>query len=210
MKEVGYSAAKYAGGNIMIDIDRNRYAKVGRGDVLALLEKAQVTPDTLIAHRNGTYTARYLRSRQFTPHDEAKIEAADRRVAIFKRPNERLDRGRYVTLTFALAETVKLGLPEVKAEAKPAPNGSNGHHTGHDSSSQNGAALPQIDTMMVLTMLQRVAMDMSQLINFADDLAKKTRTETPDSDQLVAALDELSDQITLFNMALKHLENAQK
>jgi hypothetical protein len=210
MGEVGTIVGNRAGENIMIDIDTNRYAKVGRGDVLALLEKAQATPDTLIAHRNGTYTARYLRSRKFTSNDEAKIEAADRRVAIFKRPNERLDRGRYVTLTFALAETVKLGLPEVKADVKPATNGSNGHHAGQVASSENGAALPQIDTMMVLTMLQRVAVDMSQLINFAGDLAKKTKTETPDSDQLVAALDELSDQITLFNMALKHLENAQK
>ncbi|GEM_PF-2866114 len=208
----------------MIEIDITRYAKVGRADVLALLESAQMTPDGLIAHRDRSFTAQYLRDRSthFESEYESKMEAADRRFAIFKRPNKGLDRGRYLTLKFAMAETTKLGLPEVtkpKPKSKSAPaHKANGHSAKTVTPVQaaptlaqpNGSsAAKQIDTPMVVKMLQRVSSDMYQLVHYATELATKTKTDQPESDHLLTALDELGEQTALLNIALKHLDQIQ-
>ncbi|MBC7870533.1 MAG: hypothetical protein H7Y09_06810 [Chitinophagaceae bacterium] len=202
----------------MIEIDITRYAKVGRADVLALLESAQMTPDGLIAHRDRSFTARYLRDRSahFESEYESKMEAADRRFAIFKRPNKRLDRGRYLTLTFAMAETTKLGLPEVtKSKPKSAPALKANGHSPKTSIPVQTTPVPvpsvvtQIDTAMVVKMLQRVSNDMFQLVHHATELATKTKTDQPESEHLLTSLSELGEQTVLLNIALKHLEQVQ-
>ncbi len=81
--------------------------RVPRKTALAILQDARLYPDRFTAHRNGTFTARYLRDKEtiFKSHDEYEnmLESADQRVAILKRPSPQLDRGRYVTLQFTFA-----------------------------------------------------------------------------------------------------------
>lgn len=80
---------------------------VPRRQALDVLQRAHLMPDRFTAHRNGTFTARYLRDEALlkTPadHFESQLDSADRRVAILKRPSPKLDRGRWVTLQFTFA-----------------------------------------------------------------------------------------------------------
>lgn len=81
--------------------------RVPRKQALEILQRARLSPDRFTAHRNGTFTARYLRDREavFPSHDdfEWQLEKADQRMAILKRPSPKLDRGRYMTLQFSFA-----------------------------------------------------------------------------------------------------------
>lgn len=90
----------------MIELDMN-VTKVKRNQALALLSRADLIPDKFTAHRNRTFTARYLRDRAaaFESSDEfeSRLEKVDSRIAILKRPSPKLDRGRYITLQFTFA-----------------------------------------------------------------------------------------------------------
>ena len=80
--------------------------RITRKQALEFLQRARLSPDRFTAHRNGTFTARYLREREdsFQPDEfEIQLEKADQRVAILKHPSPKLDRGRYVTLQFSFA-----------------------------------------------------------------------------------------------------------
>jgi hypothetical protein len=81
--------------------------RVPRKKALEILQHARLYPDRFTAHRNGIFTARYLRDREpiFQSLDEyeSQLESADQRVAILKRPSPKLDRGRYMTLQFTFA-----------------------------------------------------------------------------------------------------------
>jgi hypothetical protein len=80
--------------------------RVSRSQALATLRQANLLPDRFTAHRNGVFTAKYLRGRELvflSDEYETKLESADRRVAILKRPSPKIDRGRYITLQFAFA-----------------------------------------------------------------------------------------------------------
>lgn len=82
------------------------FTRIPRRQALEFLQNARLMPDRFTAHRNGTYTARYLRARDLAfQNDECDmlLEKADNRVAILKRPSPQLDRGRYVTLQFSFA-----------------------------------------------------------------------------------------------------------
>lgn len=185
----------------MIEIDTHRYAKTDRAAALAILEKAQLLPDKLIAHRNRTFTARYHRD-QAAVISDARIESVDHRVAIFKRPSAGLDRGRYVTLTFALAQTDHLAQPAV----------SNGSTNGvaDTPKAANGSAAHTPDTSMILKMLQRMTDDMLELIHYADELTAKathglSTGRRPEILHLKTTLDELESQAALMKTALRHL-----
>jgi hypothetical protein len=88
-----------------IEIPSN-LTKVKRDEALKILSQAKLPPDRFTAHRNGTFTARYLREWEkafASDHYEQQLEKADARVAIYKRPSPKMDRGRYITLQFAFA-----------------------------------------------------------------------------------------------------------
>ena len=172
----------------MIDIDTKRYMKVARGDALAILEQAKMIPDDFTAHRNGSFTARYLRDRTATLRTlgmEERIENIDPRVAIFKRPSDKLDRGRYVTFKFAVASVRAPGLPEKMVDKTPPPE-------------------PQVTMLRkkdkaVLEMLTRVAENMQQLVDYAQELV----VDTTKSDHMSVVLDEVEAQVELLRDGLK-------
>ncbi|MCB9452794.1 MAG: hypothetical protein H6672_15250 [Anaerolineaceae bacterium] len=91
---------------MMIELDMN-ITKVKRNQALEILRRAKLMPDKFTAHRNHTFTARYLRDRAeaFESADEfeARLEKSDCRIAILKRPSPRLDRGKYISLKFTFA-----------------------------------------------------------------------------------------------------------
>lgn len=105
----------------MIELDMN-ITKVKRNQALAILRRANLTPDRFTAHRNRTFTARYLRDRasvfQSVDEFESLLEKADCRIAILKRPSPKLDRGRFITLQFTFAifnPAIPTGLQLAKA-----------------------------------------------------------------------------------------------
>lgn len=80
--------------------------RVSRKQALAILHSARLMPDRFTAHRNGLFTARYLRGRELvflSDEYESQLDSADKRVSIIKRPSPKLDRGRYITLQFTFA-----------------------------------------------------------------------------------------------------------
>jgi len=81
--------------------------RVPRKKALEILQHARLYPDRFTAHRNGTFTARYLRDREpkilSLEEYDVLLEDVDQRVAILKRPSPKLDRGRYITLQFTFA-----------------------------------------------------------------------------------------------------------
>ena len=82
------------------------FTRVPRKQALNILQQARLYPDRFTAHRNGTFTARYLRGRElmFLSADyETQLDTTDSRVAILKRPSPKLDRGRYMTFQFTFA-----------------------------------------------------------------------------------------------------------
>lgn len=82
------------------------FTRIPRKQALEFLQTARLMPDRFTAHRNGTFTARYLRARELvfqSDECDVQLEKADNRVAILKRPSPQLDRGRYVTLQFSFA-----------------------------------------------------------------------------------------------------------
>ena len=82
------------------------FIRIARKDALTFLQNASLMPDRFTAHRNGTFTARYLRDRELefqSDECDTLLEKADNRVAILKRPSPKLDKGRYVTLQFSFA-----------------------------------------------------------------------------------------------------------
>ena len=172
----------------MIDIDTTLYQKVPRGKALAILEQAKMTPDDFTAHRDGTYTARYLRDRNDTLRTlgiEDRMERADRRVAILKRPSDALDRGRYVTLRFAVVKTETLGIRPKKETAKPV---------------EADVTVLRKQDKAVLDLLKRVATNMQQLTDYAQELAKEC-----DNSHMSVILEELEDQVELFRDGLNHI-----
>lgn len=175
----------------MIDFDSTRYVKVPRGDALAILSQAKMEPDDFTAHRDGSYTARYLRDRSTTLQTlgiEERIEKVDPRVAIFKRPSEALDRGRYVTLRFAVAKANKIGLTEtIIQKINPKPEAEVTQFRKKDKA--------------VLDMLKRVTENMQQLVDYAQELAK----DYPDHDHMDVVLGEVEAQIELLRDGLEHV-----
>lgn len=93
-----------------IDIDLKRYTKITRGRALALLAKAELTPDKFIAHKDKTYTAKFKRGRNLNGAADRVEQVGGHVIAILKRPNPRFDRGPYVTLRFAVASLEQLGI----------------------------------------------------------------------------------------------------
>lgn len=91
---------------MMHDIQIQHYARVSRTVALQVLQKANLEPLKLTAHRDGTFTARYRRKSILSPESyEHRIEfASEHPVAIFKRPNKLVDRGPYATLQFAFGK----------------------------------------------------------------------------------------------------------
>ncbi len=179
---------------MILDIDMTRYVKVARGDALAILEQAKMIPDDFTAHRNGSFTARYLRDRTATLKTlgmEERIENIDPRVAIFKRPSDKLDRGRYVTFKFAVASTRALGLPETPIDKTPPTEPETTHLRKKDKA--------------VLDMLTRVAENMQQLVDYAQELV----VDTPKSDHMTVVLDEIEAQVELLRDGLTTVAQAK-
>jgi len=171
---------------MMIEIDTTRYAKVGRGTALAVLEEAQVKPDKFIAHRNRTFTAQYLRDRN--PNiDIGQVEAIDKRVAVLKNPSEMLDKGRYITFQFAMASPEKLGIKVEKPKKKVKET------------------QVQINEN-VYKLVHGVARNMEQLANFAHNLA----TTEDKHNHLVLTIEELQSQSKLLQESLKHIVREKK
>lgn len=172
---------------MMIEIDRTRYSRVKRDAVLRILEQAEIKPDKFTAHRDKTFTARYTKDRLDTFSSlryESQMEAVDNRIAILKRPNQKMDRGRYVTLKFAVADADQLGI------AGPRANGGGKHH----QEAANAA---------ILSRLQGVSRDMRQLAQYAHELAAHTYSHK----HLTITLEELQKQISLLSDGLHQLAN---
>lgn len=202
----------------MIDIDSSRYAKIGRTRVLQILEHADLKPDRLTAHRNRMFTARYLRDRQpaFTNkrYEERMEIAADNTVAIFKRPNTRLDRGRYITLKFAVTAVGSLGLNPIKlkedgtaaSEASPTPAVSRTRTRTAKTKpvivNGSASAAPKGDPMQRLNGLAR---DMKQLVHYAHDLVEKDDKR----DHILVVLDELKKHVDTLNTTLHELNGGK-
>jgi hypothetical protein len=82
------------------------YLHLTRKQALDILSRARLSPDRFTAHRDHTFTAHYLRGRELifmSDEFEGRLDSADKRVAILKRPCPKMDRGRYITLQFAFA-----------------------------------------------------------------------------------------------------------
>lgn len=80
--------------------------RIPRKQALDILQRARLMPDRFTAHRNGTFTARYLRGRELvflSEEYETQLDSTDKRVSILKRPSPKLDRGRYMTMLFTFA-----------------------------------------------------------------------------------------------------------
>jgi len=171
---------------MLIEIDHALYTKIKRDDALNILKQAQIAPDKFTAHRDGTFTARYERDRQ---HDfqnlsyEARLESADHRVAIFKRPSDALDVGKYVTLRFAVVAIDAVGINASTL------NGKNGH-----SATPAGSAA-------IVNRLNGISRDMQQLASYARSLTDQYHTHK----HLTVTLEELQRQITLLNAELAQL-----
>lgn len=177
---------------MLIDVDESRYTKITRRHVMTLLEQAQLAPDKLTMHRDRTITASYLRERETTfeaGRYEARMEALDNRIAIFKRPSA-LDRGRYLTLTFAVASKEQLGLPDL-----------------HDAAAQNGKSNPPEGSIAVMGRLHGVSRDMQQLTRYAKSLAAKNKRT---HENLFLTLEEMQRQIDILQEGLQQLEATQK
>ena len=172
---------------MMIDIDKTRYIKVKRDEVLALLERAGIAPVKLVVHRDLTYTARYPRGadNQFDAA-ETKLEMLDNRVAIFKRPSKKLDRGSYLTLKFAIADVKGLGIS-----------------IGLNSNGNSKASAPKAEegTIMILTRLVGISKNMHQLTTYAHELSSQYHTHR----HLVTLMDEMQKQIEMLDDSLTQL-----
>lgn len=170
----------------MIEIDSSRYAKVGRGIVLAILEQAKVAPDKFIAHRNRTYTAHYLRDRK--PNlDISAIESIDKRIAILKKPSDKLDTGRYVTFQFAMASPEKLG---IRIETKHISKRQVKIKKNTKNINEN-----------VLGLVTSVARNMKQLADFAHELLNNEDKHN----HLILTIEEIQSQAKLLQDSLRHI-----
>lgn len=202
----------------MIEIDTARYAKVTRNRALQILEGADLKPDKFTAHRDRTFTAKYLRSRQSlfnTQRYEERMEVVgDKSVAIFKRPSTRMDRGPYITLKFAVAALDRLGLemeshspkatvpaPEKKETPRPAVvelsprKQTNGHPTGD---------------IALIHRLIGVSRDMKQLTHYAHDLAeKKAASSESDHHHMLVTLEEMKKHVEELAQGLQKLVSQQ-
>lgn len=199
---------------MLIELDTTRYAKIRRKDVLAILERADLKPDALVMHRNRLFSARYLRSRNldFKPGQvEARLEATDHRVAIFKRPSRR-DRGRYVTLQFAVADARKLDLTNLQTlrkteAAKQTAKSIRSSITSELAAIKIGDELPALtgeSREALLSMLGGVSRSMRQLAQYAHELAMKNQKR----DHLLATLDELQKQVGVMTDGINRLIEA--
>lgn len=152
---------------MLIDIAHDRYSKITRQKALTVLESADIKPDKFTAHRDRTFTARYLRSRidlfKSNKYEEQMEIAADNAVAIFKRPSKGIDKGKYVSLRFGFAAMERLGLHGIHLKADgtaddEAVNATNG----------NGKSAPDADTgdVALLFTLVGAARDMRQLVTY--------------------------------------------
>jgi hypothetical protein len=177
---------------MLVEIDSSRYAKIARSRALAILERADLKPDRFTAHRDRSFTAKYLRDKQplFTSHRyEERIEiAADNSVAIFKRPNKRTDRGRYITLKFAVAALDDLGLPKVKLTADGTALNNGAAKT--KTSPKRKKAVKEVVTVekvvpvsadTSLKPLASLAGDLKHLLHYARELVEKLEAATLDS-----------------------------
>jgi hypothetical protein len=172
----------------MIPINEALYDKLPRGAALAILLRAGFAPDQFVAHRDGTYSAFYLRERQdqvVTPDFEARLEIIDRRVAILKRPSPAIDRGQYLTVRFAIASAVTLGITiEAPLARKPADEFARQAENPFHAS----ALRPIKDALR----------DLTQLIDFANDLAGRD----PNSPHLLVTLEEMRKHVSSLSSEL--------
>jgi arsenate reductase-like glutaredoxin family protein len=168
----------------MIEIDATRYSKMTRKRALALLERAELTPDKFIAHKDKTFTAKFRRKRKETfkdfHYEERMEKMGEHRLAILKRPNVRIDRGPYITMRFAFASLEQLGLDNIQLMTKGILT--NGKTT------QPGVSPDVIDPFTIIE-IARLAQDLKNLAREASSLAKE---ENIRRDHLHIILDELN------------------
>ena len=168
----------------MIKIKRSLYLQIHRDDVLSLLDRAGIPPEKLTAHRDHSFTAYYCRS--WLPRFdqlpyENRLEQLDPRIAIFKRPSEQLDSGRYLRLQFAIANMEQIGIKVTVRRSQP-----------HDK---------EIDAQVILSRLRAISRDMDQLAAYAWDLADGYHSHR----HLTPTLEELNKQIHYLNRNLDQL-----
>jgi len=160
----------------------NHYVKTPRKVALRLLERADLKPRKLTAHRDYTFTAMYHRQDLDSVLDaEERLESIDYRIVILKRPAETLDQGEYVTQRFALVNPQALDLPAPLV-------------------SINGAAPDPYQR--TLHELRQISLDMEQLTNYAHELAYNNNFTHK---HLTVALEELKNQIIMLNDGLEQL-----
>lgn len=170
----------------MHDIQIQHYTRVSRTAALQVLQKANLEPLKLTAHRDGTFTARYRRKSALAPESyEHRIEfASEHPVAIFKRPNKLVDRGPYATLQFAFGKSAYASAARSTPLPTPLPNGT------ADAPVASVIVLPP-QTMALLT---SEAHSIQQLSAEAERMFK-----TEELDHLPVVLEELTRHAALLN-----------
>lgn len=161
----------------MFQVDVMRYRRLKRNDVLGLFTAIEMEPDQFIAHRNHTFTAKFLKTRLAILNDanfEARLEnRAEHGLAVFKRPT-RLDRGKYVTFRFGFVAIERLGIQL------------------HQESNGDNPVPMQIEGDLALaSRMIGIVRDMKQLTQYASDLIESDSSR----EHALVALSELEKQI---------------
>lgn len=160
-------------------IDATRYRKIKRDEVLNLLESIDLKPDQFIAHRNNTFTAKFLKAKlpslKQNGYELRLEEQSEHDLAIFKRPT-RLDRGKYVTLNFGFVVMERLGIDLATG------TGSNGNHK---------PAPDAVGDLAMTVQMIGIVRDMKQLTQYTRDIVEKNEHREP----ALVALAELEKQV---------------
>lgn len=176
---------------MLIEVHSDQYTKPRRDDVIAMLTQARLKPDKLVAHRDRTFTASFLRDRAGSIRTQS-IETLDNRVAILKRPEPKIDRGRYITLKLAFVNLDDIGI-EVKQDDDEEA----------DDTSPNLPGPTIIPRQEILVeRLKEVSKNMAHLVQYAHDI---TRNKHP-REHLLTILDEMQSQVAMLDAGLMQME----
>lgn len=166
---------------VVFAIDATRYRKIKRDDVLNILEAAELKPDQFIAHRNNTFTAKFLKAKlpslTKNRYETRLEEQSEHDLAIFKRPT-RLDRGKYVTLNFGFVAMERLGI-DLDASTN-----------GHSNGKHKPAFAAEGDLATTVRMIG-IVRDMKQLTQYTRDIVENDSNRAP----ALVALAELEKQV---------------
>lgn len=167
------------------DVDSKRYARLSRSATIRVLQKANLEPLKLVAHRDGTFTARYRRKTALSPESyEHRLEfASEYPIAVFKRPNKSLDRGPYTTLQFAFG-------PKFTLKAATSNGGST------SKAADAAATAPEL-----VTQLSEQVRNIQQLSTEAEQMVKDASRQ----EHLLVILEELHHHATRLGALVQQL-----